>query len=269
MASIFDLCTKQGTTPETQNFVLIAGDRAYWTDRLVLCATEAPEGLKGPAERWYNRDAVGVQVPWTIVNKKRYEELIAEHSKPESISGDLPVASIEGLAPLWDFVSYTSISAYTNGGENVCCAIDTIEDFAYFGPEILRTFLKACKALKIDTCSVYFRGPSKALEGARVAMLRGHNSETNSVVIAQGCIPRGTPKGAECFSDKLGAIVLNACPDHIGVEYFGDADCEKPRQEGESYTEFLKRYALEGVHEQKEIDKVNKMYNRIAKYNVI
>lgn len=181
MASIFDLCTKQGITPESQNFVLVAGDRAYWTDRLVLCATEAPEALGGPAERWYNRDAVGVRVPWTIVNKKRCEELLAEHSKPESISGDLPVASIEGLAPLWDFVTYTSISAYTNGGGNVCCAIDTIEDFAYFG----------------------------------------------------------------------------------------DADCEKPRQEGESYTEFLKRYALEGVHEQKEIDKVNKMYNRITKYNVI
>lgn len=269
MASIFDLCTKQGTTPETQNFVFVAGDRAYWTDRLVLCATEAPETLRASTERWYNREAVRVQVPWTIVNKKRCEELLAEHSKPESISGDLPVASIEGLAPLWDFVNYASISAYTNGGGNVCCAIDTIEDFAYFGPEILRTFLKACKILKIDTCSVYFKEPSKALEGARVAMLRGHNSETNSVVIAQGYIPRGTPKFAECFSGKLGAIVLNACPDHIGVEYFGDADCERRREGGESYLEFLKRCALEAAHDQKEVDKVKKMYNKIAKYNVI
>ena len=211
MASIFDLCTKQGTEPGTQNSVLIAGDRAYWTDNFVLCATEAPEDLKD-LPGWYNRDAVGVRVPWNRVNKKRCEELLAEHSKPESVSGDLPVASIEGLAPLWDFVNYASISAYTNGGGNVCCAIDTIEDFAYFGPKILRTFLKACKVLKIDTCSVYFREPSKALEGARIAMLRGYNSETNSVVIAQGCIPKGTPKYAECFSGKLGAIVLNACP---------------------------------------------------------
>lgn len=262
MASIFDLCTKQGATPESQNFVLVAGDRAYWTDRFVLCATEAPETLRASTERWYNRDAVGVQVPWTIVNKKRCEELLAEHSKPESISGDLPVASIEGLAPLWDFVNYASISAYTNGGGSVYCAIDTIEDFAYFGPEILRTFLKACKVLKIDTCSVYFR------ESSKVAVLRGHNSETNSVVVAQGLIPRVTPQDAKCFND-VSVIVLNACPDHIGVKYFGDADCEKPRHEGESYIEFLKRYALEGAHEQKEINKVNKMYNRVAKYNVI
>ena len=269
MASIFDLCTKQGTTPETQNFVLVAGDRAYWTNNFVLCATEAPEDLKGPTERWYNRDAVGVQEPWTTLNEKRYEELLAKHLKPESVSGDLSVASIEGLVPLWDFVNYTSISAYTNGGGNVCCAIDTIEDFAYFGSKILRTFLKACKILKIGTCSVYFKEPSRALEGARVAVLRGYNSETNSVAIALGYIPKGTPEGSECLSDKLGAIVLNACPDHIGIEYFGDADCEKPRQEGESYADFLKRYALEGAHEQKEIDKVNKMYNRITKYNVI